>query len=296
MDHILTVRQMAAELLELVQNLQSELRRHQESIVSFGYALGPICERTKSPSSFSQIDISELIDSYAHFNIDHGENAKHVHRYPGVIAIRDDELYQHLIGHVEHINELKRCLQGFLAENGKPTHVMSESGISLYVKNDLLYKALPMVNHLMLTRHIDCDMEYRSSVSFSWNIDFVHRPLPELDVLFTSLKNKISEPPLGLSHNLWAKEVEFLIRNLENYLNSGTTLKIIDPKPIEPVVFFGGSKSRTKAKLPILVKANADFYCRKPLNEPPVHPMILKNGRSVEYRKLSEHFNFYACL
>ncbi|WP_440906451.1 DNA replication terminus site-binding protein (plasmid) [Catenovulum sp. SX2] len=297
MEHVNFVRAMFNELTAEITSFQSELTKHQQSITTFAYQLGPLSLLNKSPSSFTELEnLSEVFRAYSHFDIEAGENGKFVHRYPGVVAVRNDSIFESLTSHIISINNIKKSLHDYITQHGKPTYIVDENKKSTYVKNDLLFSSLPMKNHLMLTRHIEIEDEKQSSVSFSWNIDFIHRKIAEHTSLINSLINRIGQPEHGLSQNFWQSEIENLIDKIEQHVQQGITLKIIDPKPVEPMVFFAGSKKRVKAKLPMLVRAAGNFSCKKTLTPPPIHPLEIKKGRGNEYKRLSKHFYIYACF
>ncbi|EWH08864.1 hypothetical protein DS2_15434 [Catenovulum agarivorans DS-2] len=296
MEHIIVVQRLYAELVQLIVEFKNILLKNRKNIRSIAYKLGPVCSLSKSPSSYELKDnLEDILSAFEHFEIEAGANAKLVIRYPGIIAINCEATFNKVIRFVNRINEHKKLLHNYIADNGKPTYVSDGVGQSNYVKNDLLFNALPMKNHLMMTRHIDHEIDSHSCASFTWNVDFIHRKITDVEGLIAKLNNKMFEPKMDLTNKQWQQEIEKTIAKIESYANNNTELRTIDPKPVEPMVFFAGSKKRIKCKLPVIVKTDGEFKFRKLLAPPPKHPLVIKEGRARNYKRLSEHFYLYAC-
>lgn len=291
------------KLRELYQTIISEINVLINMGLPNGYCvkLGPHNSETQRPELIDS-GSSDLVSSgYLHFKQNQGDIVKHVTRYPGVVFINSLNQFKQLVEQVDKVNQLKLEIKQLLLENGKPAYIKnSQTGERIYATNDLLFETLPMVNQLMLTRKIDYYFEPIKSVSFSWNSDFIHQNIEDFAQYKDKLDKRIPYPPALLSHNEWRLHLEQVKHQVDNYFDQSILVKIIRPKPIEPVIYlaFQDDKPKTiKPKLPVLVYSPSETTpLRKKLSEPPQRPEIIKNGRKYRYKCLSKYLHLYACF
>ncbi|KMT66909.1 DNA replication terminus site-binding protein [Catenovulum maritimum] len=264
------------------------------------YKLSVLDPLNKSPEIMDQGGI-ELADiAFSHFKQEPGEVVKHVNRYPGVILIQSLEEFKQIKQQILTINQEKSAFKAFLSEHGRANNIINELGESVYTTNDLLYKSLPMTNQLMITRQIEFYEPQIKSASFSWNLDYIHQNIDNFDKELSKLKLKISSPPSLLTRHEWSSEIGKLIDSINQFLDAKILVKIIRPKPVEPVLYltFDNTQPQTiKPKLPIFIYSPSKQIdlVRKALTTAPNHPKDLTKGRKYNYQRLSPYFNYYAC-
>ncbi|WP_143873493.1 hypothetical protein [Catenovulum sediminis] len=263
------------------------------------YQLGALDLRTKSPKILKEGEAELAKEAYQHFKLDAGDTVKHVIRYPGILAIDDQNHFNQIKIASAKINLLKKDLKLFLKKNGKPAYFINQLGEQIYAANDLLFKTLPMVNQLMTTRQIDCLEEPVKNYSFSWNIDFIHQKVENFEDYKIKILKKFYEPPADIHHTEWQRELENFLKKIDEYRQKNIELRIIRPKPIEPAIYisyFSQKPITLKPKLPIIIYVSENVKLQqKQLKPAPHHPDTMTHGRKYRYEKLSKHFYLYAC-
>ncbi|WP_017446547.1 DNA replication terminus site-binding protein [Gayadomonas joobiniege] len=291
------------KLKNLYQKLTTEIKQLTipEDNFNLVYKISPLDAQKQLPKTIEEGHLELIKEGLLHFKQESGEIVKHVTRYPGVICVKDPDAFIRFTEQIKIINDCKAEIKALLADHGKPAYLNDkESGEKRYIANDLLFETLPMVNQLMLTRKIDTYDDDIKSASFSWNLDFIHQNIDDFIHYKEKLDKRIPYPPELLTANEWRLHIEKVKNQIDAHLDNNTLVKIIRPKPIEPVLYlaFNDEKPKTiKPKLPvILFYSGREFPVKKLLGQPPKRPDEIKNGRKYRYKNISKYLHLYACL
>ncbi|AWB69178.1 hypothetical protein C2869_22000 (plasmid) [Saccharobesus litoralis] len=297
MDKSIELISLYNQINESVKTLQSELSNLQSHV----YKIGQINTHLRKPEILEQGSIDLAITALAHFKLEAGEIVKHVNRYPGVVTVQSDHQFESLIRLIETVNQTKQTISDFLKMNGKAGYIFDDAGQKIYAANDLLFKSLPMVNQLMLTRKIDYIEQPVKQFSYSWNIDFNHQFIKDISEYLSKLGNRtLTTLPFGFTRESWLQHLASVKHKIDIELDKGHSIKVIRPKPIEPVLyvtFYDGSPITIKPKLPVLVKTKQpiEAVIRQKLPSPPNHSEKMTNGRKYTYLQLCSYTHIYSC-
>jgi|GEM_PF-3472799 len=297
-EHIIECQHQFNQLNILIQELSLILTSNSGYTDSHCYQLGQLNPTTKTTPILQAGSLDLALYAYRHFKLDAGDIIKHVVRYPGLISLNNKDLFLEIENKSKAINQLKDELSAYISRYGKPAEFKTAKGDLQYVRNDLIYKALPMVNHGMLKRHIVCYSEPMDNASFGWNVDFNHETIQDIETYKDKLHGRLLNPPELVSLSEWQKSIESVINKIDRLVNDGVQLKIIRPKPVEPKMYasFEKNKKTIRPKLPaIALGLSGHVKLKKILNEAKPHPLTLKRSGKFEYEKLSPFLYLYAC-
>ncbi|WAJ72483.1 DNA replication terminus site-binding protein [Catenovulum adriaticum] len=297
-QHIIECQNKFRELTQKIKQLNQYLQQNHEYIKAYCYQIGQLnpTQKTSPIIQSAGLDLSKA--AYLHFKLDAGDIVKHVVRYPGLISINHPDVFTQIEEKLVTINKLKTELSEYISRYGKPNEFKTTKGDLQYVRNDLIYKALPMVNHGMLKRHIVSYSEPMLNASFGWNVDFNHETIDDIDAYKTKLHGRMNHPPDLTSAQEWQLSIETVLNKIDRLVDAGILLKNIRPKPVEPKMYvaFEQRKITIRPRLPIIALGHGEHVNLKTeLKTPKPHPLQIKNSSKFDYQRLSPFLYLYAC-
>ncbi|MCU4677661.1 DNA replication terminus site-binding protein [Catenovulum sp. 2E275] len=297
-EHIVECKQQFNQLKGLIELLNLTLEENSQFVQAHCYQIGQLNPANKTSPILQAGELELAQQAYLHFKLDAGDVVKYVVRYPGIISINQLDTFEKLDSQLIQINLIKAQLSEFISRHGKPAEFKTAKGDLQYVRNDLIYHALPMVNHGMLKRQITRYCEPMDNASFGWNIDFNHESITDIEAYKNKLHGRLMNPPSLVTLSEWQKSIDSVINKIDRLVNDGIQLKIIRPKPVEPKMYvsFADNKKTIRPKLPVIAYApDGHVKLKKILNEPKPHPIVLTKSGKYEYEKLSPYLYLYAC-
>lgn len=297
-EHIIECQHQFNLLRQKISQLNHYLLEKQADIKAYCYQIGQLNPAKKTSPIIQSAGLDLTTAAYLHFKLDAGDIVKHVVRYPGLVSINKPDVFASIEEKLVDINQLKTQLSEYITRYGKPNEFKTTKGDLQYVRNDLIYKALPMVNHGMLKRHIVSYAEPMINASFGWNVDFNHETITDIEAYKTKLYGRINNPPDLTSAKEWQLSIEQVLNKIDRLADAGILIKNIRPKPVEPKMYvaFEQRKITIRPRLPIIALGQGGHVNLKTaLKTPKPHPLEIKNSSKFDYQRLSPFLYLYAC-
>ncbi|WP_159083975.1 hypothetical protein [Saccharobesus litoralis] len=301
--HIDTIRNLISNLQYEIGQLQGRLTNNVHSIIAHGYRLSQY-DSQQQITDKSETTLQASIDSFGHFHLQPGQDAKRVVRYPGYLCVTQQTVFKACEQQVLKINKTKQQIADYLSKHNQPVSIKDPiNGQTKYIKNGLLYEAETMANHAMLTRKITLIDKPVEWFSYSWNQDFLSESFASLDDYIYRIERQFEQPPIDIDCTVWKKQLAHVIHQMSEiwFANDGRVLKRIRPKPIEPQVKFKTINQKTKIKpcklkLPLICfNPNGNLVLKQALPDVPCHKELPQQARKYRYRRLHPYFHFYEC-
>ncbi|WP_111977544.1 DNA replication terminus site-binding protein [Algibacillus agarilyticus] len=305
MNSHLDLKLLINELDTELDKLTSLITVNKAKINCELYKLGQIDPNLNRSTliNYAGVDgIKEACHAFKHYTLKTGEDTKTVYRYPGLLLIKEQSLFNQIHVQVDKINKQKQIIVSYIEKNNYPITLKTANG-ELYKKNGLLYQAIPMANHAMLTRKLSIECTQIQTISFSWNHDIITKKFDDRDDYINRVERLYHEPPIQIDKDIWQQQLRKLVNEIHQISDNkdGLFLKWVRRKSPEPqakyrVIGQTGRLTPHKLKLPLIaISLDNNKKIKKALPQPPSKRGEMTTGRGITYRKLHPNFDFYEC-